>query len=236
MPTRKTHAFLKRLPDKHNGSFKTVLPCERPRDGGAALDCEDIANRATSYHAMQIRGKVSVHNDCTGSHGRALNTVVHGKARELCRQGGRGQRRSHRGNHRMTANGNTRSSNSNISNGGFNPNGNGHGGNSAGYAQVARGRGRGNQASGRGRQRSQDNGQKHKRHCMHCHNSTEHGWKTAGFVSRMRWKVTRNGQIPCRSLLRMDGSRRSRKTTESWRTSNLLAEITRRRSTCCDAA
>ena len=29
-PTRKTHAFLKALPDKHYGSFKTVLHCEKP--------------------------------------------------------------------------------------------------------------------------------------------------------------------------------------------------------------
>ena len=38
VPTRKTHAFLKALPDKHYGSFKTVLLCEKPRDGSAALD------------------------------------------------------------------------------------------------------------------------------------------------------------------------------------------------------
>jgi len=75
VPTRKTHAFLKALPDEHYGSFKTVLLCQKPRDGGAALDFEDIANRATSYHAMQIRGKVSVHDDGTGSHGRVLNKV-----------------------------------------------------------------------------------------------------------------------------------------------------------------
>ena len=57
VPTKKTHAFLKALPDKHYGSFKTALLCEKPRDGGAALDFEDVANRATSYHAMQIRRK-----------------------------------------------------------------------------------------------------------------------------------------------------------------------------------
>ena len=98
VPSRKTHAFLKAIPDKHNSSFKIVLLCEKPRDGGAALDFEDIASRATSYHAMQIRGKVSVHDDGTGSHGLALNTVVHGGAPEFRRQGGRGQGRSRRGN------------------------------------------------------------------------------------------------------------------------------------------
>ena len=120
VPTRKTHAFLKALPDKHYGSLKTVLLCEKPRDGGAALDFEDIANRATSYHAMQIRGKVSVHDDGTGSHGRALNTVAYGGAREFRRQGGRGQERSRRGNGGRAANGNTSSSNSNNNHGGFN--------------------------------------------------------------------------------------------------------------------
>ena len=88
MPTRKTHSFLKARPDKQYGSFTTVLLCEKPRDGSAALDFDDVANRATTYHAIQIRGKVST-NDGSGSHGRAFNTVVHGGAREFRRQGGR---------------------------------------------------------------------------------------------------------------------------------------------------
>ena len=100
--------------------MKTVLLCEKPADGGEALGVETIANRATSYHAMQIRGKVSVHEDGTGSHGRVLNTVVHEGAREFRRQGGRGQRLSGRGNGGRAANGNTSSSNSNNSHGGFN--------------------------------------------------------------------------------------------------------------------
>ena len=119
-----------------------------PPDGGEALDVQDIADRATSYHAVQIRGKICVHDDCTGSHGRVLNTVMHGGAREFRRQGGRGQRRSRRGNGGRAANGNTSSSNSNNSSGGFISNVNLHGGNSAEKAQRARGRGRGNQASG----------------------------------------------------------------------------------------
>ena len=75
VPSRKTHAFLKSLPDKPYGSFKTVLLCERPSGGGVAMDFEGVANRAKSYHAMQIRGKVSSNDDSTGSHGRALNTA-----------------------------------------------------------------------------------------------------------------------------------------------------------------
>ena len=154
-----------------------MLLCEKPRDGGAALDFEDIANRATSYHAIQIHREVSVHDDGTGSHGRALKTVVHGGAREFLRQGGRGQGRSRRGNSGGAANGNTCSSNSNNRNGGFNSNGNSHGGKSAENAQGARGRGRGNQSSGRGRGGGQDNGQNLKGRCRYCHNSTEHGWQ-----------------------------------------------------------
>ena len=144
VPTRKTLGYLKALPDRHYGSFKTVLLCEKARDGGEPLDFEHIANRATSYHAMQIRGKVSVHCDGTGSHGRALNTVVHGGAREFRRQGGCGQGRNRRGNGGRVANGNTSSPNSNNSNGGLNSNANSHEGNSAGNAQGARGGGRGN--------------------------------------------------------------------------------------------
>ena len=86
VPTRKTDAFLKAFPDKHYCSFKTVLLCEKPRDGSAALDIHDVANRATAYHAVQIRGKVSANDYGSGSHGRALNTVVHGGAHEFRRQ------------------------------------------------------------------------------------------------------------------------------------------------------
>ena len=111
VPTRKTHAFLKALPDKHHGSLKTVVLCEKPRDGRAALDFDDVANRATAYHAMQIHGKVSTNDDGSGSDGRALNTVVHGGTREVRRQGGRGQGRGRRGNGDRTSNG-SNSSNS----------------------------------------------------------------------------------------------------------------------------
>ena len=54
------------------------------------------------------------------------------------------------------------------------------------------------------------------------------GGKTAPFVSRMRRKLPKNRKMPYRSLLRIHGSRRSRKTAASWRTSNLLWETTRR--------
>ena len=122
VPTRKTHAFLKALPDKHYDSFKTVLLREKPRDGRAALDFDYVTNRATAYHATQIPGRVSTDDDGSGSHGLALNTVVHRRARKFRRQGGREQGRGRRGNGGRTLNGNNSSSNSNNSNGGFNSN------------------------------------------------------------------------------------------------------------------
>ena len=154
-----------------------MLLCERPSGDGVALDFEDVANRATSYHAMQIRGKVSSNDYGTGSHGRALNTVVHGGARDFHRQGGREQGRGRRGNGSGTANVNNNSSNSNNSNGVFNSNGNLHGGSSAGNARGARGIGRDRQTSGHGgRGQGQDNGQNHQGRCRFCHNSIAHGW------------------------------------------------------------
>ena len=111
MPTRKTHSFLKARPDKQYGSFTTVLLCEKPRDGSAALDFDDVANRATTCHAMQIRGKVSTNDDGSGSQGRALNTVVHGGAPEFRTRGGRVQGCGRRGNGGRTSNGNNSSSN-----------------------------------------------------------------------------------------------------------------------------
>ena len=48
VPTRMTHAFLKALPETHYGSFKTVLHCEKPQDGSAALHFDDVDNRATA--------------------------------------------------------------------------------------------------------------------------------------------------------------------------------------------
>ena len=162
LPTRRTHAFLEALPDEHYGSSKTVLLCEKPNDGGAALGVGDIANRPTSHHAMQIRWNVCVHGDGTGRHGRALNTVMHGGAREFRMQGERGQGRSNRGNGGSAANGNTRSLNSYNHNHGVNSNGNSLAGKCAGNAEGARGTDRGNQASGRGHARDQDNGQSRK--------------------------------------------------------------------------
>lgn len=137
---RKAHALLRALPDRQYGSFKTVLLFEKPTLGDGGLVFDDIARRANSYHAMQIRGKVSDHDDGSGSHGRALNTVTHGGARGFRKQGGRGGRGGRRGNGGRTANGSTSGSGSN----GNDSNGSGtSGGDSAGKAHGARGNDRG---------------------------------------------------------------------------------------------
>ena len=58
VPTRKNHVFFRALPDEKYESLKTVLLCDRQRDGSSSK-FEDIAARATPYHAMQIRDKVT---------------------------------------------------------------------------------------------------------------------------------------------------------------------------------
>ena len=138
-PTRETHAFLKALLDKRYCSLQTVLLCEKPRDGSAALNFDDVDNRATEHQAMKVRGKVFTNDGGSGHHSGALNMVVHEAAREFRRQGRRGQGRSRRGNGGRTSNGHNSSSNINNSNGGFNSNGNPHGSSSAGSAQGVRG-------------------------------------------------------------------------------------------------
>ena len=82
-PAHKTHAFFRALPDEKNESLKTVLFCDRQRDGSSSSNFEHIAARATSYYAMEIRDKVSTkrasarrdEND-GGSHESALNTTA----------------------------------------------------------------------------------------------------------------------------------------------------------------
>ena len=82
VPARKTHAFLKALPDGQYEPLKTVLLCDRQRDGTAS-SFEDLVARATSYHAMQTRDKVTAKEESAerderdaGSRERALNTAA----------------------------------------------------------------------------------------------------------------------------------------------------------------
>ena len=58
VPARKNHAFFRALPDEKYESLKTVLLYDRQRDGSPSKS-EDIATRATSYHAIQVREKVT---------------------------------------------------------------------------------------------------------------------------------------------------------------------------------
>ena len=66
---------------------------------------EDIAARATSYHAINVREKVTARDESAGrgesragSHECALNTVAHGVSRLFRRNNGRGQGRGRPGN------------------------------------------------------------------------------------------------------------------------------------------
>ena len=69
---RKNHAFFRALPDEKYESWKAVLLCDRQRDGSPSK-FEDIAARATSYHAMQVRGKATAKEE---SAGRGENNAV----------------------------------------------------------------------------------------------------------------------------------------------------------------
>ena len=87
--------------NKHE-SLKTVLLCDRQRDGTASTFV-DMAARATPYHAMQIREKATVTGgtergeNSAGSHERALTTATNEGCRKFRRKYGRGQGRGRRG-------------------------------------------------------------------------------------------------------------------------------------------
>ena len=91
---RKVHTLLGALLDSKYETLKAALTCEDSPDD-STLDFESIVRRVTKYHSMQIRDKVSPHDE-SGTHGRAHNTVVHGGAREFHKQGGRGRGRGRR--------------------------------------------------------------------------------------------------------------------------------------------
>ena len=69
---RKKNAFFRALPDEKYESYKTVQLCHRQRDGSPS-NFEDMAARATSYHAMQVRGKATAKEE---SAGRGENNAV----------------------------------------------------------------------------------------------------------------------------------------------------------------
>lgn len=96
---RKTPAFFRALHDEKYESLNTVLICDRQRDGSAPK-INYIAARATSYHAMQIHGKVAAkeiragqdEND-EGSIESALNTTAREEPRNSRRNLGQKQKR-----------------------------------------------------------------------------------------------------------------------------------------------
>ena len=96
VPTRKTHSFFRAPPEEDCESLKTVLSCDRQRDGSTS-NVERIA-RETSYDVLNNRGKVTAINEragrdeqYAGSNERALNTTAREKPRSSRRNSGRGQ-------------------------------------------------------------------------------------------------------------------------------------------------
>ena len=127
-----------------------------------------MAACASSYHAMQIRGKVTAKDESAGrdenyagSNESALNTTALEEPRNSRRSHGRGKGRGHRGN------GNTQSSaTGNNNNGGYmsmHSNGN-----SSDDTNHHSGRG--------GCERGRNNGKNRHGRCRYCRDSTEHGW------------------------------------------------------------
>ena len=142
---------------------------KKPPDGGEALGVEDIASRATSYHATQIRGKVSVHDDDTGSHGRVLNKVCtegHGSSAGKADVDNDAVAEEMAAGPRTVTPARRTVTTATVV---LTRTGTHTEENSAGNAQGARGRGRGNQASSRNP----------KGRCRCCYNSTEHGWQNS---------------------------------------------------------
>ena len=180
VPARKTHAFVRALPDEKYGSLKTVLLCGRQRDGSSSA-FEDIAARATSYHAMQIRDKITAKDERAGgendagSHETAMNTTVHEEPLN--------SRSMVEVKDEDTAEIVTRTNNPvrcNNNNGGYtstNSNGNSYDTSNAGGTEDASERSHTNQTSGRGgRQRGRNVGKNRHGRCSYCCNSTERGW------------------------------------------------------------
>ena len=151
VPARKNHAFFRALSDEKYESLKTVLLCDRQRDGSPSK-FEDIAASATSNHAMQIRDEVTAKESAgrgennAGSHERALNTVAHERSRNFRRNSSRGPGRGRRESSHTNSSGR-----GNNNDGGYtwmNSNGNSYDHSNAGGTGDGRGRGRDNEARG----------------------------------------------------------------------------------------
>ena len=160
VPARKTHTFFRVLPHEKYESLNVALLCDRQRDGSSSK-FGDIAARATSYHAMQIR-KVIAPDERTGgendagSHGSELNTTVHEERCHSRRNNARGQGRGYRGNGNTSSS--PRSNNRNDDHTSTS-NGNSSDDTNAGRREDASERSHRNQASGRGgRQRGRNDG------------------------------------------------------------------------------
>ena len=159
-----------------------MLLCDRQRDGTAS-SFEDMAARATSYHAMEIRDKVTAKEESAGrgehdagSRKRALNTAAYEKSRNPSRRNNGRDGRKYRGNGTSDTNSPARGNNNN---GGYTPrntNGNLSEDSSSSRQESARERRHGNRAGRGGRRRNRNDGKDRHGRYNYCRNSTEYGW------------------------------------------------------------
>ena len=102
VPDRKAHTFFRALPDEKYEFLKTALLRDRRRDVSASK-FKGIAARATSYHTMQSREKVTAKDEVRHK-ARIMQAVTsahivkHGGSRNFRRNNVRGLGRGRRGN------------------------------------------------------------------------------------------------------------------------------------------
>lgn len=83
VPARKTNPVFRAFSDEKCESMKAGMLCNRQRRG-TTINLEDIAARESSYHAMQVRNKVTAEEVSAGQHDyhassceHALNTTAY---------------------------------------------------------------------------------------------------------------------------------------------------------------
>ena len=155
--------------------------CDRQRDGTAS-SFEDMADFATSYHAIQIRDEVTAKEERAGrdehdagSPERALNTAAYERSRNPSRNNGRDGRK-YRGNGTSNTNSPARGNNNNGGYTSRNTDGNLSEDSNSSRPESARGRKHGSRADRGGRRRYRNDGKNRHGRCNYYRNSTEHGW------------------------------------------------------------
>ena len=171
LSARKTHAFFRALPDSQYESLKTVLRCDRQRDGTAS-SFDDMAARATSYHAMKIRDKVTAKEESAGrdehdagDRERTLNTAAYERSRNSSRRNNGQNGRKYRGNGTSKTNSPARGNNNNGGYTSRNTNGNLSEDSNSSRSKSARERRHGNRTGRGGRRRNRNDGKNRHGRC-----------------------------------------------------------------------